>query len=71
MNISPSAIKLIEAIEEYKKESGKIEYRFEFEEEQRLLRELRILYNHIYNLQEYEDRRKITEECNKNNIEEL
>lgn len=54
MNISPVALELINAIEEYKKESSRKEYRFELEEQLRLQREIEILQKHIDLLIDYE-----------------
>jgi len=54
INISPVALELINAIEEYKKESSRKEYRFELEEQLRLQREIEILQKHIDLLIGYE-----------------
>lgn len=57
MNISPIAYNLIKAIEEYKKESSKTNYRFELEEQLRLQREIEILTKHLELLSDYEIKR--------------
>lgn len=58
MNISPVAIDLIEAIENYIEASSKKEYRFTEEEQYKLEREIAILNKQIDMLIDYELKRK-------------
>jgi len=52
------ATELIKAIEEYKKESSKVDYDFSLEEQMQLQREIDILNKHIELLIDYELKRK-------------
>ena len=54
MNISPVAQRLIQAIDDYKNESCKKEYRYELDEEVILHREIAILEKHLELLEQYE-----------------
>lgn len=57
MNISPVAIDLIEAINNYVAESSKKEYRFTIEEQKELERMLKVMNNQINILVDYELKR--------------
>ena len=58
MNISPVAIDLIEAVENYIAESSKKQYRFTDEEQYKLEQLIRQLNNQIDMLVDYEIKRK-------------
>jgi len=58
LSISPVAKELIMAIEEYKKESSRVGYRFELEEQLRLEKEIEILKKHIELIADYEAKKK-------------
>lgn len=58
MNISPSAIDLIDAIKRYIEESSKINYRFTIEEQFEIQKQIKILDNQINILIDYEIKRE-------------
>ena len=57
--ISPTAKKLIDAINEFIADSSRVDYRFEDLDEQVIRRHIDILENQIKILQDYEDKRRL------------